>query len=344
MTFRKIFIYITVCILVASCSTTRRLGKDDILYTGLKGVDISTPEGEKFPDDVRSSLTEAVAVKPNNSLLGSPSVRYPFPLGLWVYNNWPNPPKGFKHWIYNKLVAEPVLVGDVRPEVRVHMLDQILDNNGYFSGTSSFPDSIHLYHVIDSVAKRSKYLQQGSRYSTDSLSALRVHIANVLRNRGYYFFRPEYIQYLADSTISKGNIALKLDIADNTPKMALDRFKTGEITTYIYRNKGGGTPDTTETRRGTIIRYLPSKLRDGLIPSCISFREGRIFSVRQMNNTQARLARLGIFNNININVSPDTLHIGERLLNVNIECTTSLSRPRSKPMFHQNPTRILARV
>ena len=352
MTFRKIFIYITVCILVASCSTTRRLGKDDILYTGLKGVDISTPEGEKFPDDVRSSLTEAVAVKPNNSLLGSPSVRYPFPLGLWVYNNWPNPPKGFKHWIYNKLVAEPVLVGDVRPEVRVHMLDQILDNNGYFSGTSSFelvqkknkkkasilyrieagkpymldsiillPDSIHLYHVIDSVAKRSKYLQQGSRYSTDSLSALRVHIANVLRNRGYYFFRPEYIQYLADSTISKGNIALKLDIADNTPKMALDRFKTGEITTYIYRNKGGGTPDTTETRRGTIIRYLPSKLRDGLIPSCISFREGRIFSVRQMNNTQARLARLGIFNNININVSPDTLHIGERLLNVNIECT-----------------------
>ena len=143
--------------------------------------------------------------------MGSASVRYPFPLGLWVYNNWPNPPKGLKHWIYNKLAAEPVLVSDVRPEVRVHMLDQILDNNGYFSGTSSYeliqkrnkkkasilyrieagkpylldsiillPDTLHLNHLIDSVAKRSKYLQIGSRYSTDSLAALRVDIANAV--------------------------------------------------------------------------------------------------------------------------------------------------------------------
>lgn len=350
---KKIFICMSiVSLLLSSCSTTKRLGKDDILYTGLKGVEISSPEEKKFPADVRSSLTEAVSVKPNNALLGSASVRYPFPLGLWVYNNWPNPPKGLKHWIYNKLAAEPVLVSDVRPEVRVHMLDQILDNNGYFSGTSSYelvqkrnkkkasilyrieagkpylldsiillPDTIHLNYLIDSVAKRSKYLKIGSRYSTDSLAALRVDIANAVRNRGYYFFRPDYIQYLADSTINRGNIALKLDIADNTPAMALSRYRTGDIITYIYRNKGGGTADTTTTDKGTVIRYMPSRLRDGLIPSCIAFRQGRTFSVRQMNLTQTRLARLGIFNNININVIPDTLHREDKLLDVVIECT-----------------------
>lgn len=243
-------------------------------------------------------------------------------------------------------------MADVRPEVRVHMLDQILDNNGYFSGTSSYelvqkrnkkkasilykieagrpymidsivllPDTVLLNHIIDSVARKSKYFQLGSRYSTDSLAALRVDIANAVRNRGYYFFRPDYIQYLADSTINKGNIALKLDIADNLPPMALNRYRTGDITTYIYRNRGGGIPDTTETAKGTLIRYLPSRLRDGLIPSCIAFREGRTFSVRQMNATQTRLARLGIFNNININVIPDTLRKNDNLLNVVIECT-----------------------
>ncbi|MDE6430468.1 MAG: hypothetical protein K2K65_04790, partial [Duncaniella sp.] len=134
---RKLIIYVCVAILLAGCSTTRRIGNDEILYTGLKGVDIETPGKEKFPEGVRSTLTEAVSVKPNNSLLGSSSVRYPFPLGLWVYNNWPNPPKGFKHWIYEKLVATPVLVSEVRPEVRVHMLDELLDNTGFFSGTSS---------------------------------------------------------------------------------------------------------------------------------------------------------------------------------------------------------------
>lgn len=351
-TLKKLLAYISAGILLAACSTTSRLGKDDILYTGLKGVDVQTPGAEKFPDDVKSSLTEAVSVKPNNSLLGSASIRYPFPLGLWVYNHWPNPPKGFKHWIYNKLASDPVLVSEVRPEVRIHMLDEILDNNGYFSGTSSYelvqkknkkkasilytvrtgqpymldsiillPDTTHLYHIIDSVAKRSSYFKTGSRYSVDSLAVLRVDIANVVRNRGYYFFKPDYIQYLADSTIVPGKIAIKMDIADNVQPRALARYRTGEITTYIYRNKGGGTPDTVETNRGTIIRYLPSRLRDGLIPSCIAFREGRTFSVRQMNNTQARLSRLGIFNSINIDVAPDTVHCDEHLLNVMIECT-----------------------
>lgn len=351
-TLKKLLAYISAGILLAACSTTSRLGKDDILYTGLKGVDVQTPGAEKFPDDVKSSLTEAVSVKPNNSLLGSASIRYPFPLGLWVYNHWPNPPKGFKHWIYNKLASDPVLVSEVRPEVRIHMLDEILDNNGYFSGTSSYelvqkknkkkasilytvrtgqpymldsiillPDTTHLYHIIDSVAKRSSYFKTGSRYSVDSLAVLRVDIANVVRNRGYYFFKPDYIQYLADSTIVPGKIAIKMDIADNVQPRALARYRTGEITTYIYRNKGGGTPDTVETNRGTIIRYLPSRLRDGLIPSCIAFREGRTFSVRQMNNTQARLSRLGIFNSINIDVAPDTVHRDEHLLNVMIECT-----------------------
>lgn len=346
---------ITSCIIgliFVSCSTTRRIGNDEILYTGLKGVDIETVDAEKFPSGVRSSLTEAVSVKPNNSLLGSASVRYPFPLGLWVYNNWPNPPKGFKHWIYNKLVAEPVLVSDVRPDLRIHMLDQILKNNGYFSGSASYelvqkknkkkasilykinsgkpylidsiiplPESSRLNRLIDSIASKSKYFQTGTRYSTDSLAELRVNIANELRNRGYYFFRPEYIQYLADSTITPGSIAIKLDIAENVPKIALDQYKTGEITTVIYRNNGGGTPDTVETRKGTLIRYLPSRLREGLIPSCIAFREGRTFSVRQMNNTQSRLSRLGIFNNINITVVPDTVNKESRLLNVLIECT-----------------------
>ena len=339
-------------LLSVSCSTTRRIPQDELLYTGLKGVEVSTPASEPFPADVKSSLTEAVSVKPNNPLLGSASVRTPFPLGLWVYNNWPNPPKGFKHWIYEKLVSEPVLVSDVRPEVRTHMLDRILDDNGYFSGKSSYelvqkknkkkasilytvnagqpylidsiqllPDSTHLYHLIDSVALRSAYFKTGSRYSTDSLSALRVQIANAVRNRGYYYFRPEFIQYLADSTINQGRIAMRMEIADNLHPWALDRFKTGEITTVVMRNKGGGTPDTIHTNKGDVIQFLPSRLRKSLIPSCIAFRPGRTFSVRQMDQTQLRLSRLGIFNNINILVSPDTIHRDKRLLDVAIECT-----------------------
>ena len=303
----------------ASCSTTRRLPADEVLYTGVKKIDIVVPEGEKSAPGLDDQVKNAVNVAPNNSLI-SPYLRYPFPLGLWVYNNWPNPPSGFKHWLYEKLVAEPVLISDVRPEVRTKMIDEILDNNGYFSGTASYelikgknskkarilytvntgeayplhsvellPDTTRLYHLIDSIAQAGTYLRAGNRYCTDSLSAERVRITNALRNRGYYFFRPDYIEYLADSTINPGSIALRMTIATNIPTGLLMPYRTGKITTRIFRNKGGGTPDTIMTRRGMVIQMKPSRLRKNLIPSCIAFRGGRTFSVRDMNRTQTSL-------------------------------------------------------
>ena len=54
-----------------SCSTTRRIPNDEILYTGLKGVKVNTPDPkETFPSGVHESLTEAVSVKPNNVRFG----------------------------------------------------------------------------------------------------------------------------------------------------------------------------------------------------------------------------------------------------------------------------------
>lgn len=344
-------IYISIVLLLAACSTTRRLPQGEILYTGVKGVDVKGVDGKKVPAGVVEALEEAVAVKPNNPLFGSVSYRIPFPLGLWVYNNWDNPPKGFKHWLYEKLVVQPVLVSDVRPEVRVDMLDQILDNNGYFSGHSSYelvqgknprkakirynidagpeytlsdihllPDTCHINHLIDSVATKLPYLRTGERYSTDSLAMVRTTIANSLRNRGYYFFRPEFIEYMADSTIHSHQIALKLDIASNVPSVALERYRTGTVTTYIFRNDGGGTPDTVSTERGTLIQMMPSRFRRSLIDENVTFREGKVFSVRDMDRTQTYLSRLGIFNAISIDVTPDTL-TKERILDVSISCT-----------------------
>lgn len=336
---------------VAGCSTTRRLPAGEVLYTGVKKVEISAPDGMEVPSDVADELKGAVAVKPNNPLFGSVSYRTPFPIGLWVYNNWSNPPKGLKHWLYEKLVAEPVLVSDVRPEVRVKMMDEILDNNGYFMGGASYElvkgknkkkakilyrvttgpeymldsiilptDSCHLTHVIDSVARRIKYLKPGVRYSSDSLSTVRTRIANSLRNRGYYFFRPEYIEYLADSTINPRHIALKMTLASNIPAFALKRYRTGKVTTYIYRNEGGGTPDTIHTRVGDVVQMKPSRLRTKVIPENVAFRPGKYFSVRDMDRTQTYLSRLSIFNAINIEVTPDTAST-EPLLDVDIVCT-----------------------
>ena len=333
-------------LILSSCSTTKLVEKDEMLYTGVKSVVYEYPDS--VDSTVKEQIEEAVNVKPNKYTI-TPSIR--IPVGLWVYNHWNPEAKGLKGWLYSKLVEEPVLVSDVRPEVRTKMIDEILDDNGYFSGTSSFslnqgknkkkasitytiasgptyrldsiyllPDTCRLYHLIDSVALKDKYLKKGMRYCTDSLSIVRNRITNAVRNRGFYYFRPEYIEYLADSINNRRNISLKLCISSSAPKEGLQEFRTGKVTVITRRYQGGGVPDTISTSRGTIIQMKPSKLRKEIIPECVTLRKGRAFSVRQLETTHTRLSRLGIFNSVSMEVKPDSL-APNPTLDVVIDCT-----------------------
>lgn len=343
---------IGVC-LMTGCSSTKRLGEGEILYNGMK-LNIKTPDNEKLAKSVKSELVNAVDVKPNNPIpFLRPYVRYPFPYRLWIWNEIGDSAKGIKRFIYNELAVTPVLVSNVKPQARTKLLETILANNGYFGSTATYElqpkknpkianviydvkvgpeyllDSI-IYlggktpaeRFIDSVARKSKYLVNGERFCVDSLESERVTIANAMRNRGYYYFKPEYIEFLADSLFKPQRVALKLTIAENTPDIALRQFKTGDITTIVLRrsNRNAGTPDTIATNRGDLIVMRPARLRKNLIPSCITFREGKTFSVRDMDRTQTRLARLGIFGNIQIQVVPADTSANNPLLNVYITC------------------------
>lgn len=343
-----------VVLMLPSCSTTKRIPQGEMLYNGLK-LKINTPKGVKLPDEVEADMMSSINVKPNNAIpYLKPYKRYPFPLGLWVYNNWNDSAKGLKGWIYRKLVAEPVLVSDVRPETRVKMMKSILNDNGYFNSSIDYEvvprknpkiadinytvesgepylidsiiyfnnDSDPLLKYIDSLARKNPYLVKGEQFFVDSLSDARVRIANSMRNRGYYYFRPDYIEFLADSLITPGKIALKFSLAENTPDLAKLRFRTGDIYTVLQRRstRHPGTPDTILTKKGDLIVYRPQKLRPNMIPACIAFREGRYFSVRQMDNTQARLSRLGIFSDIRIQPVPADTSQDNPLLDVYITC------------------------
>lgn len=349
----RISIIVIMALSVLSCSTTKRIPEGEQLYTGVKKVDIRlVSDTTQFPSSVKSEVNKAVDVAPNNSLI-SPSIRYPFPLGLWVYNNWNPDAKGLKGWLYKKLVSEPVLISDVRPEVRVKMIDEILENNGYFRGSASYTlntdknpkkasityevypgnyypidtieypsDNTPLSHLIDSIARKDSYLQPGVRFCIDSLSIVRNRITNAVRNRGYYFFRPDFIEYLADSIQHRGKIALKLSLANNLPSIVKEKYYTGNITVIVNRNKGGGVADTFDLKRCTIVQMQPSKLRHKIIPENLAFRQGRTFSVRDMDLTQTYLSRLGIFNQIEITVQRDTVkQLTHPELDVFINCT-----------------------
>lgn len=344
----KIKIRHTVLLLIglavcASCSMTRRLTEGETLYRGVKKFEINPAEGEKLPDGMVTDMKSAINVAPNGPMpFMSPYMTQPFPIGLWIYNAMSDSTKGLKGWIYRHFSREPVLISDVKPELRTTLIKNILDNNGYFGSTTSYDilydkknpkkakivytanvgepyciDSIqylpvtdNLSRFIDSIARKSKYLKPGAVYCVDSLESERIRIANTLRNRGYYYFRPDFIEFEADSLIKPKSIALRFTLVKNMTPMARIAYRTGKIhTTLLRRSKRHpGVPDTLDTSKGEVIVMRPQRLRENLIPSCITFREGKTFSVRDMDRTQNRFARLGIFGNIQIQPVPaDTL-------------------------------------
>ena len=353
----RVIAALLAAVVIAACSTTRRIEEGEQLYTGIKKVNVTNDSTRvKLPSALMESIDEALFVKPNNyiSLLG---MRSPFPVGLWVYNNWRDSEKGFRHWVYDKLAEEPVLVSDVRPEVRTHMIEQLLDNEGYFSGTATYdlidgknpkkasivynihpgnpylidrvellPDTSRLCHAIDSIARQQTWFKAGERYSADSLAMVRTNIANGLRNRGYYFFRPEYIEFLADSVANPGKIALRLALASNVNEHLTERYYTGDITVTVNPYRGNGRPDTFDLKKLTLIQMMPSRLRHQVITDNVTFKPGKIFSVRDMDRTQSYLSRLGIFSAINIEALPDTVHThdGKHMLNVAVDCTLDM--------------------
>lgn len=342
---------VAALLLASSCSTTKKLGENDVLYTGVKHLKYHE-DSVKADAGMKDDIFTAINVRPNNPLY-SPYYRTPFPFGLMIYNNIDENATGFKGWLYKHFAARPVLIKRVNPQARVDMINTILRNNGYFTSSASYqlhpssnpkkakisydvninpPYTIGnveymgsnepVLQMVDSLARVNHYLQTGSRYCLDSLAAVRIDITNYVRNQGYYFFRPEYIQYLADSVQDKGVIHMRLIPSGDIPNNAKMRYLVNDITASVVNDDAVGEADTVETRNCTLIRYEPVYIKDRVIPSCIRARKGRVFRVNSIDRTQAALSRLGIFSTVDIQVNPlDSITPdGDGLLDLAIYC------------------------
>ena len=115
-----------------------------------------------------------------------------------------------------------MLVSDVRPDLRMKMVEEMLSRNGYFGSSASYellynkknhkkarvdyfvnvappkritelrllPDSdSQLDSLVNAYARRDNAIRPGEVFCVDSLSIARTRITNRLRNQGYYYFR-----------------------------------------------------------------------------------------------------------------------------------------------------------
>ena len=318
---------------LASCSTTKKLSDGQVLYTGVKKMTIKMAEGAKLEEPQSSAITGPLSYAPNNPLY-APYVRTPFPVGLWVYNWNIKKQHGVKYWLYKQLAKKPVLITDVQPDLRLKVIDFAAKDYGYFGVKSSYelvynkrnPKKAKInYNVyipkpytlgrielwgwkkgIDSVVQAAMgrcLLVPGTQYDLSVLSDERERVTTVLRNHGYYYFQPDYVEFLADTAEQKGVVDIRVALKQGVPTHALRPYKLRQISLFLERTYGNRQRDSFYFHGLNIHYTKPLRVKPKIIERTIALRPGELYTARRQNRTQANMARLGIFKYTNVTIS-----------------------------------------
>lgn len=319
--------------ILASCATTRKLGEDETLYVGVKEMKIETPDKVKLNSTQSSAASEPLSVKPNNPIY-SPYYRSPFPLGLWVYNWNIKKEKGLKWWLYRKLSKKPVLISDVQPELRLKMVENNMKDFGFYGAKLSYEvlpkksnpkkakisyrvelpqpfryGNIELWRwspAMDSIVRPSmafSELKTGDRYDVNLMEQERQRISKRLRNKGYYFFQPDYIEFLVDTTSREKTADVRIALKQGVPATALKPYRLNHVEVVLSGNDGDGGRDSLTVDSVKIIYEPPMTLKPNVLMRAVRVRPGQLYSALRQSRTQAKFVQLGVFKFANMAIT-----------------------------------------
>ncbi len=323
---KKFTYYLFAILLCYGCSNTKYLPEGDMLYVGGDVIveDTIMSRGER--KDLEKQLEGLLRPRPNRGFLGLRP-------RLWFYNiaGEPKKEKGFKYWLRTKVGEPPVLFSQVDLDYNADILQNRVENIGYFKARTSadstssnrrarakytvkpnrrytirkviFPSdsaSTPLDSAISQLGRRSR-LRPGRPYNLDVIIAERERIDTRLKNRGYFYFNPDYILVQVDSTVGDRQVDLIVKVKEETPEHAKQVYRINNIT--IYPNYDlPNAKDTLQTNAEAIERFKGYTIVDPnhtfrpiIFDRTMFFHRGDIYSRRDHDLTLNRLVNLGTF-------------------------------------------------
>ena len=309
---RITFIFLAIIvILTTSCNSTKRVPANDALYLGaatkVEGDGLSSAQRK----DIRSNMQSLTKPKPNSRILGIPFKLHFYNLG-GIFKKWGEP---------------PVLLSQVSIDNNVKILQNSLENHGYFravvsgdtvvkkkKGTAVYTakpgtqytirevfvqqDSTRLQQAINNI-KGVSVLRPGDAFNLPEIKAERLRIDTRLKDSGFYFFSPDYILVDTDTTIGDHKVNLYVNTKPETPQEARQQYRISNI--YIYANYSLNSAETDTNQaharlyRGYYVVDSSHLYNPRLFAHAMQFYPGDLYNRRYHNNTLSRLINLGIF-------------------------------------------------
>ncbi len=294
----------------------------DLLYTGGSVTVKDSILKKKERKALENELNDLLRPKPNKQFLGLRPK-------LWFYNiaGEPKKQKGIRYWLRTKVGEPPVLFSKVDLEYNASVLRNFTENRGYFKTRVSadstvshkrataeytvvpkkqyiiksviFPDdSLAMSRIIGRSSRRS-LLKVGQPYDLDVIKAERERIDARLKEKGYYYFNPDYLLAQVDSSKGDHEVKIRLVIKADTPPKALTAYKINKIVVYpnftISKDSVKYQPkDIIQYKDFTIIDTADS-FKPRVFDRAIHFKKGDFYNRKDHNLTLNRFVNLGAF-------------------------------------------------
>jgi len=327
----KVSLLILISLIWGACSSTKNLKPGQNLYVGAE-IKINPDSSFRIDDqkDVKRTLESKTRPRPNKKILG---VR--FKLGMYNLAGEPKKPKGFRHWLRNKLGEPPVLLSAVNLNYNNAVLESYLISQGYLQSdvigdtvvkdkkakaiytvntgnrykisSITFPkDSMGIANIIRSHVDQT-LLKVGDYYDLDVFKNERIRIDNDLKQAGYFYFSPDYLILQVDSTIGKNLVDVRLRVKDIAPDAGLKPYTINEIKiypNYTLRRDSVLKNSTPEIYNDFKI-YDPRKtFKPNLFDRLVFFKKDELYNRTDHNQSLNRMVNIGAFQYVKADFVP----------------------------------------
>ena len=347
----ELFAFMAFLFILVACSTTSAIPEGEYLYTGMESTKYSNYKENQHFNDVKEELDLVLATKPNAAWLGSPSVRSPFPIGLWIWNAFSQDTTGLSRWLVRAFGSSPVLMSSTTPDLRVTVGENLLHKRGYFNGKISYeklaqrnPKKMRLQYAVDmgrlwlldsvqytnfppsadSLIRTNldkAIIRKGDAFDVATLEQERKRITDLFRNNGYYYYQNNDASYLADTTKAYGLASVRLQMADSVSDKALRKWTIGTINFNLQRQF---IDSLTQHKRfrDIIVNYngshMPLRLR--AITNDLKIWPGTVYNNELFEKSQQQLNGSGIFSATNFTFTPRDTTDTCNILDMTINC------------------------
>src|SRR5690606_1261353 len=136
----------------------------------------------------------------------------------------------------------------------------------------------------------------------------RDRIDDSLKQRGFYFFDPDYLIVQVDSTIGDHKVNLYVKVKAETPREARQVYHIRDVFIFPGYRLSSPASDTSKTNmtynKGYYVRDERKQYKPRLFEHTMQFSPGDVYNRTDHNTTLSRLVNLGLFRFVKNRLQP----------------------------------------